>query len=404
MGSISVIKRLFLIAVFAASVATAAWAEVGEEEVNRLFVQGLAQQQAGQHADARATYITILGIRPDANRVRLELARSYFETGDYSAARREFHSVLLRSPPPQVARTIERFLRDMDRAEAGKLRMSLSFRRSSEATRRYKSNTVMLDLFGTGTPLSYTLNRPVSDKLGLEIGFGYDVQRRIDATKSVFVDVDGMYFTNGTGAFDEARIAAKWGVSDATSRGRQAFAVLGEVEIAPGMPKDFRVGGEWSRNWQLSDGSRVTISTAALLGFSGADQSEIGRLRLGLDLPDMGKSRAMLGFERRASGKASLDYHRVTASFHTAVVRTERLAVRARVGLDMKVGHSFVPGFSVKRRDQKLDVALEFSGRNWNILGLSPVLTLSKARNRSNITAYSFDSDLVASVRFGKTF
>lgn len=388
----------------AAGAATVAWAEVPDEEIDRLFLRGLAQQQSGQHTAAQANYATILRSRPDANRVRLELARSYFETGDYSAARREFQSVLRRSPPPQVAQNIERFLRDMDRAEAGTFRMNLSFRRSSEAVRRYKSNTVMLDLFGTGTPLPFTLNRTVSDKVGVQLGFGYDLHRRIDATKSVFLDVDGMYFTTGTARFDEANITARWGISKATGQGGQSFAVLGEVESAPGVSTDFRVGGEWSRNWRMSDGSRVTVSTAALLGFSGTDQSEIGRLRLGWDLADRGKSRAMLGFERRASGTASLDYHRVTASFQTAVVQTYGVTVRARVGFDLKVGHSVVPGFAIKRRDQKMDIALEVSGRDWNILGLSPVFTLSKARSRSNITAYSYDSDLVASVRFNKAF
>jgi len=400
------LRRLCLAALIGMICGTGpAVATQSEADIQQLFARGLTQQAAGDHLSARASYERVLAVRPEANRVRLELARSYFETGDFARARREFNTVLATAPPPQVAATIGGFLREMDRGRKREVRLGLAIRKSSEATRRYQTNTVMLDLFGSGTPLPFTLNRAAPDRTGVELNFGVSLERRTPAGQTAFFEINGSYFSLGENDYDESVIVTRWGRGWSAGRGVASLAALAEFEVSPGSPSDTRIGPQVFRSLPLKGGSRLSFTAAALLGFSGSDQSEIGRLKIGWDLANSAQSQLSLALERRASAKASLDYSRATVSFQTTVLRTDKLIVRARSGLDVKVGNSIVPGFSQRRRDQKLDLSLEFVGQqDWRIFGFSPVVTLTKSRNRSNIAAYSFDSDLVATVRFGKSF
>ena len=98
------------------SLASASALALSEAEVDKLFNQALAQSQTGDLAQAISTFETILGERPDAGRVRLELALANYRALNYAAARTEAQRVLDDpSTPDDVRRNIRAFLAEIDK-------------------------------------------------------------------------------------------------------------------------------------------------------------------------------------------------------------------------------------------------------------------------------------------------
>lgn len=81
------------------------------------FVAGLAALEAGQPQHAVMALERVLIVQPSFHRARLELARAYYQLGDYAAARREFQAVDAIGPPPSVRKRVESFLTEIQRRE-----------------------------------------------------------------------------------------------------------------------------------------------------------------------------------------------------------------------------------------------------------------------------------------------
>lgn len=88
----------------------------GEPEFD--FVAGLAALAAGHPEHAAMILERVLLLQPGHHRARLELARAYFQLGDYPASQREFQTVRSAGPPPNVHTRIDRFLAEIQRRES----------------------------------------------------------------------------------------------------------------------------------------------------------------------------------------------------------------------------------------------------------------------------------------------
>ncbi|WP_218914999.1 surface lipoprotein assembly modifier [Desulfurivibrio alkaliphilus] len=94
---------------------TAFRADPGHPEIN--FLLGRAAFESGRTEEAVMAYERVLLHNPEANRAKLELARSYLRLGSRELARQYFHEVLATNPPEPVWQNIQRFLAAMDAAE-----------------------------------------------------------------------------------------------------------------------------------------------------------------------------------------------------------------------------------------------------------------------------------------------
>ncbi|MDF1615652.1 porin family protein [Desulfurivibrio dismutans] len=90
-------------------------ADPGHPEIN--FMLGRAAFESGRTEEAVMAYERVLLHNPEANRAKLELARSYMRLGSRELARQYFHEVLATNPPEAVWQNIQRFLAAMDAAE-----------------------------------------------------------------------------------------------------------------------------------------------------------------------------------------------------------------------------------------------------------------------------------------------
>jgi len=80
------------------------------ETMDVMFWIGTSAMQLGETRLAIDKFKRMLEIDPKLNRVRLELAATYFSMGQYADARRELETVQAASPPPGVQQNIEKML------------------------------------------------------------------------------------------------------------------------------------------------------------------------------------------------------------------------------------------------------------------------------------------------------
>ncbi|MDE0408256.1 MAG: surface lipoprotein assembly modifier [Alphaproteobacteria bacterium] len=88
-----------------------------EEKIERLFLLGLVEARLGYLPEAAERFESILAVRPDLTRVRLELARVYGLLGRDEKARFHFEATLADELPSSVEDAVETWL---DRIDARK--------------------------------------------------------------------------------------------------------------------------------------------------------------------------------------------------------------------------------------------------------------------------------------------
>jgi len=98
---------------------------------------GSAALELGRNTEAVFALERVLAVRPDATAARALIARAYFNLKETDAARREFENVRKEDLPPEVARTIDRFLDAIRRVEDAK---RVAFRGYFEVGGGYDSN------------------------------------------------------------------------------------------------------------------------------------------------------------------------------------------------------------------------------------------------------------------------
>jgi hypothetical protein len=125
--------------------------------------------------------------------VRLELARAYFMAEDWADARREFFAVLSADVPQRVKDNIIVFLRLIDVRRGWSWDLDAGIRGGPESGRRYKSDTVMLNIFGQALP--FEVDRPSTPDHGAFVAGGLEFRETLmeleGATLSGIARVDG---------------------------------------------------------------------------------------------------------------------------------------------------------------------------------------------------------------------
>ncbi|MGH8530399.1 MAG: tetratricopeptide repeat protein [Nevskiales bacterium] len=89
----------------------------GNQDFNYLY--GVAALDSGHPAEAVFSLQRVVAADPSYPAARMELARAYYETGDYAAAREEFALLERSNPPPFARRVIGNYLSAINRRTLG---------------------------------------------------------------------------------------------------------------------------------------------------------------------------------------------------------------------------------------------------------------------------------------------
>ena len=157
------------------------------------FLLGLAAVNSGYQAQGVLALERHLAVVPANDRARLELAKGYYELGDYYRARQEFEFVLRYGPPKDVQANIQKYLDAMQTREVITSRASSRTyievgvgRDSNVNAGTYNSQIDLL----TGPVFLTDPASSVAKSSFVQVSGGSQWLRRVDAGLAVFAGLD----------------------------------------------------------------------------------------------------------------------------------------------------------------------------------------------------------------------
>ena len=376
--------------------------------IEQRFREGMAALEAGDTETAIRRFTSILADNPRLHRVRLELARAYFVAEDWADARREFFAVLSADVPQAVKDNIIVFLRLIDLRRGWSWDLDVGVRSGPESGRKYKTDTVMLNIFGQRLP--FEVDRPDSPDYGAFVNGGLEYRRpllelesfgaprvsgiaRVDAAADLYDDRDFnelLYGGNLAAQFSWPRTTWSLGpdivwrrIDDRERERRWGVSTSVEHRLPEGLALLGRLG------WQRIDDNQAEIRDGDL--FSG---------RVGI-------SRSLGG---RSSITAIVGVGYFEARVPTESYRSGSLQLRGRTELGFGLAPTLTlsasrtryraqnPFFFNRRNDRQVGVTLEVEKRDLFIGPFSPFVAVGFTRNYSNIEIFEYDDTIY---RFG---
>jgi len=174
------------------------WYYKGIYDNQLVFMLGISARETGNPKESIVLFKQILEEEPTALRVRLELARSYYITGDMKAAKREFLTVKAARPPKKIGDNIDKFLTAIknNQPKYWSLRFSAGYKYDSNFNAGPSIDTV--EMYNTVFTLSDTAKKTgdhaffysVDAEYNFPISKDYLWENRVSANKNTYNDTE----------------------------------------------------------------------------------------------------------------------------------------------------------------------------------------------------------------------
>ncbi len=353
------------------------------------FRLGKLKEKLGDRQGALSQYRRLLDEKPDAQRVRLEVARLLALVGDEASARRELRRAQASGLPEDVARVVDQFaiaLRSR-RKLGGTFEIALAPDSNiNTATDRQTINTVIADI-------------PLSDGARQQSGIGLSLAGQ----GFLRVPVSGQPVSvQLAGRADLYRKSAFRDISASLTAGPEFQ--LGRARLRPALLLNTRFYGDH----QYSSAYGATLEALAVPSRTSQIQAELSfaNTRYQLNPAQNGTSySANVTFERalsaRFSGRIGTTAVRQTAadpgyastSFGGDILLARQLGsltVFGQAGLTRVIGDGRLFLFGATRRDTRWSATTGMLWRRWQVFGFSPVIRISHTQSRSSLDIYDY--------------
>jgi hypothetical protein len=366
-------------------IACPAAAQNYDPEIQRAFLEGVRQLDAGNY-DAAAGIFRALLQRTSSPRIKLELARTLFLQKRYREARVLFDEVRLDPEVPwQVRDNVEPFIAAIERAE-GLVKFSASVAYDSNPRNMSSQKEFTI----SGAQLTFVPpadNKPV-----------YGLRYLVQASSPALADDISAYFTGSyldypgnsldrltidAGAIKElptARSSLKAGVEAGTFGDKRlynfpyvgAFHVISEG-AAHRLGGDVKFGYVRFPHSAFLDAVYRSVSLSALGDLSGTAVSLNGAL------------------ESSTAAERPYSYHGVSGGPGLAWLLPEpAMLLRGDLSLSRRRYADSDPLFGERRVDYRRRFELSTMSKQWRLMNQRPVLSLSFEKNRSSIAFYEY--------------
>ena len=354
------------------------------------FRRGMLLAQSKRYADAAVAFRALLDEKPDAARVRLELARVLALMGDEAGARRAVRQAQAIGLPEDVAATVDQFARALrsSRPFGGSVQVALAPDSNiNRATQARTLDTVI-------APLTLSRDARARSGLGARL-FGQTYARLpITRTLSVLPRASALGSLYREGAFNDVSASALVGLEWRRGRDRWSPSV--------GFTQRWYGGDAYARTRSVTlDWLHPFGRQAQMVVHGGAAKSDYLRN----DLQDGGLFDAAVGYERAASARSgfglTLSGYRQTARDPGYATVSAGLALSAwqdvgRTTFLVNTGASRLEGdkrlflLPERRREWLINSSISATLRQLAWHGFAPTLKLTVERNTSSVGLYRY--------------
>lgn len=371
--------------------------------INQSFETALQKIEAGKPQAAVLSLRAILARNPNLLRVRLELARALFLTGDMESARQEFLTVLSAdSLPAPVTQNILRFIRAIDAYEGFTYSYLFSLTTPTGAGRSYDTDVVYLDLFNTGLPLPFTLTRKKAPRYAVK--FEGSVKRlwrmkHFSGSGALAFYLRGhVRIIDAPGsAFDDDRLDFAPGLQFTWPLTTLQFETRTSIFYTGGVYSENRVG--LGATLQRRNVNGLSFSADIALSHARNRISDLitGRLfesnfRLQQGTGGNGFRAVELTFENREANRSDNSYSHAVLRLSRQINFKGGFSANASVYGDYYVQSSPTPGFATRRKGREYGMDVMITKTDSPLLNrYAPFVSIGASRHNSSIKAFSFN-------------
>lgn len=355
------------------------------------FLLALLDRQAKDYDSAIRRFRRILVDEPKAERVRLELGRTFFEAGDYLSAERQFRYARATKLPRAVVDNIDRYLGAIRQRKTFSVNLSLAISSDSNLNAGPATDTITL----YGLPFQLSQNAQATSGVGAVGDLQAEWAPRISSQTKLLVGGVVHRAQYGDSQFNDTTLLLYAGPRINLRRW--------EINLRGTVAR--RWYGERTYTNQLGGGVDATYFVDARLGVTGALNLNYAEYVRNPLQSGMGGSLALGAF-----------YAPTPASFLRGTMQVGRQD--GRIGgyanwsrlagvqyvQDFKGGFTIgvmpsvtritydepLAAFGVTRRDTQFSGQLSLLNRRIDLYGLTPKLVYTYTKNNSSISLYSF--------------
>ena len=357
-----------------------------QEEIERLFLLGVAEFRLGLPRSAAQRFEAILARQPGLTRVRLELARVYHALGRDDKARFHFRASLADRLPSSVKDAVESYLNNIDARKRWSASLSFSVLPESNPTKRTDSREIRIG----GVPFQLNDDARAVSGTGLFTSAGTQYSPVIDDDLRgvLAASVGGKIYRNDD--WNDISVQGDLGIARLFDGGEAAGGIRFSQRWLGGERYSFGIG-PWTRGrMRLSPETGVNLSLNAERRKHPTRPDMDGwtvRLRSGLDYAFSARTSSRLEIdledndirEKRHSHRIAGVAIALSHAFEGGLSISPRIAVQQRryAGAD--------PLFQEVRSDRLVRLSVNLLHRRLQVRGFAPYVGYSYEVNRSNI-------------------
>ena len=354
------------------------------------FRLALMLEQQKRLTDSAVLLRQILDEKPDAARVRLELARILALMGDLSGAARELRQAQAAGLPPEVARLVSIYTNALRSRKPFGASVEIALAPDSNINRATESKT--LDTIIAQFDLSE--DAQAKSEIGLSLKGQAYARVGIDKRSSLLVRLSADSDLYQKSQFNDVSLGIQAGPEMRSGKDRIQPSAGYSYRWYGGDPYADTVSA--ALNFQHPTGDRAQISFNGSIGYSNNRRN---------DLQDGEMFAGSLSYERALSAKfgASLSVTGIRQSLRDPGYSTASGAINALVYREVgqtpvvgSIGYSHLEAdkrlflFPRRRVDDRYSTSLSGTFRQFTFKGFAPLLRVSYERNKSTVGIYDY--------------
>lgn len=354
------------------------------------FRKGTMLAEARRYRDAAIAYRSVLDEQPDAQRVRLELARVLALMGDEGGARRQLRQAQASGLPPDVAATVGQF----DRALRSRKKFGGTFEVAVAPDSNVNRATQARVLDTIIAPL--TLSEDARAQSGLGAHLAGQAYARFGVARGVALvpRLSGLGNLYRDGAFDDVSGSALLGV-EWQRTGSRISASAGRTWRWYG-GQTYAHTDAVSLDWLHTLGRRAQMIAAASVSKVTYARNDLqnGRIYdLNLTVERAVSARAGISVSASATRQTARDPGYATASGGLTMVgwrEAGRTTLFASAGVRRTEGDTALFLYGERRREWLATARAGATFRGVQVHGFAPFLRVSYERNQSSLHLYDY--------------